>query len=380
MKKLNELIAKRASAIQEMDTLNAQENLTDEQRSKWDSLLKEVETMNEEVSRLERQRELNEKYLSVNIITNSTKDGDERSLIRAWDEYATSGIISADFRGKNNGFQLPEDIFKRATTISTTDANGNLKNPSAAFDVLPAPGELFLRSLGVNILTNLAPGTLPLTGQQATKAVQPAESGDSSANTYKHASILLTPARIDHFDSYSREFLAQTNLFPMLINELYAGVWAGVAQRWMTKLVAGIVDASVASPAGSLTFANVLTLEKAVLDRGMYGAASYLTTPAGRNYLQSLNASAAGIKFVWGEENKINGSPAFAANIVPAKHVLFGEFGKSYVGLWGAPEIVIDPYSLKKKGQIEVYMVQMADAGTPNSRFFSYFADASMGV
>jgi len=379
MKKLTDLIAKRAASIQEMDKLNAVETLTEEQRSQWETLNQSVEALNVEIDRLERQKELNEKYLSVNIIANPTKDGDDKSLLRAWTEYATNGIISPDFRGKSNGFALPEDIFKRATTVSTTDANGNLKSPTAAFDVLPAPGEMFLRNLGVTILSGLAPGTLPLTGQQATKAVFPAELGDSSANTYKHASILLTPARVDHFDSYSREFLAQSNLFPLLVNELYAGVWAGVAQKWMTKIVAGIVDASVASPAGSLTFANVLGLEKAVLDRGMYGQVSYLTTPTGRSYLQSLNASAAGIKFVW-EDNLINGTPAFAANIVPAKHVLFGEFAKSYVGLWNSPEIIIDPYTMKKQGAVEVYMVQMADAGTPNSRFFSYYADASIGL
>jgi hypothetical protein len=74
-----------------------------------------------------------------------------------------------------------------------------------------------------------------------------------------------------------------------------------------------------------------------------------------------------------GDDGKVNGYNSYVTNQLPKNltrgaksdcHAgIFGNFDSLLVGLWGATELIVDPYRLKKQGMIELTSYLMADIG-----------------
>lgn len=91
----------------------------------------------------------------------------------------------------------------------------------------------------------------------------------------------------------------------------------------------------------------------------------YLSNPKVRAKLKTTQLfSGTNGDAVW-SDNELNGYPAVVSNIVPsnltkgtssgiASAIIMGNFSDLYVGLWGGMDFVVDPYSAKRKGQIEI--------------------------
>ena len=56
--------------------------------------------------------------------------------------------------------------------------------------------------------------------------------------------------------------------------------------------------------------------------------------------------------------------------------VLFGVWPELLVGEWGALEILVDPYRLKKQGMIEITGIYMADVQVKHAASFAAIVDA----
>ena len=87
--------------------------------------------------------------------------------------------------------------------------------------------------------------------------------------------------------------------------------------------------------------------------------------------MKTLVDSSAGSDMIWTgtfEDGRLGGYRAIASNQVSStlgggtEHgVVFGNWSDLLVGLWGALEIIVDPYAKQKRGIIEVTSFQMAD-------------------
>ena len=55
--------------------------------------------------------------------------------------------------------------------------------------------------------------------------------------------------------------------------------------------------------------------------------------------------------------------------------LIFGNWAELVIGLWGL-EIVADPYGLKKRGDVEVACILLADVGVRHSASFAAIKDA----
>ena len=51
--------------------------------------------------------------------------------------------------------------------------------------------------------------------------------------------------------------------------------------------------------------------------------------------------------------------------------LVFGNFSDLLIGTWGALELVVDPYALKKQGLIEVTSYQLADVAVRHAESFT---------
>ena len=82
------------------------------------------------------------------------------------------------------------------------------------------------------------------------------------------------------------------------------------------------------------------------------------------------------------ENGTINGYPPFVTNQLPktltrgAKSdchaAVFGNWDQLLIGTWGALELIVDPYRLKKQGMVEITSYLMADIAVRYPVAFSF--------
>lgn len=137
------------------------------------------------------------------------------------------------------------------------------------------------------------------------------------------------------------------------------------------------------------TYSSTVDLEAAIEDtNGDVGPLTLITTPKIKKVLK-LTQEFSGTNGVpvWGRDNLVNGYPALATKQVPGNltkgtssgvcHALIlGAFQELMIGMWGALDLLVDPYSLKKKGIIEVTTFELADVAIRYAKAFGVTKDA----
>lgn len=137
------------------------------------------------------------------------------------------------------------------------------------------------------------------------------------------------------------------------------------------------------------TYSNVVDLEAAIEDtNGDIGNQTLITTPKIKKLLKlTQEFSGTNGQPVWGRDNQVNGYPALSTKQVPGNltkgtasgvcHALIqGAFSELLIGMWGALDLLVDPYSLKKKGIIEVTTFELADTAIRYPKAFAVIKDA----
>jgi len=144
---------------------------------------------------------------------------------------------------------------------------------------------------------------------------------------------------------------------------------------------------SVPSGVGTVTFstaatwAKILEFETAVATANAdSGSLGYMTTPAVRGKLKGIQKASA-LPFIWEKGSapgmgEVNGYPAGATNQVPLNKVIFGNWVDMVVAEWAGIDVVVDPYSLAKKSQIQLIVTQWADIGVRHPGSFAVSTDA----
>jgi len=137
-------------------------------------------------------------------------------------------------------------------------------------------------------------------------------------------------------------------------------------------------DVNVIAIGGALAFGEMIDMETEVAkDNAIGGRLGWMMTPglAGR-LMQTLVASAAGSDMIWTgpfENGQAANYPAVSttqlsstmlgsADTGGTEHgIIFGNWSEVLFGLFNTMELVVDPFSQKKKAVIEVTSFQMAD-------------------
>lgn len=137
---------------------------------------------------------------------------------------------------------------------------------------------------------------------------------------------------------------------------------------------------------GAITYAKVVDMETEVAAADAdIGAMAYLTTPQIRGVAKQTEMFAdTNGQPIWTgsvQDGEMNGYRAAASTQVsatlgatptPDEHgLLFGVWSELLIGEWGMLELVVDPYSKKKQGLIEVSSFQMADIQVRHGEAFS---------
>jgi HK97 family phage major capsid protein len=232
---------------------------------------------------------------------------------------------------------------------------------------------------------------------------------DITDNDSTFAALSMSPKTYMASTSYSRQFLAQSTVDAenfvrndlatahALAIDLAALNGTGTLNQPLGVLkTTGIGSVAIGTNGGVPTAGFVTDLETAIATANADAEGmAYLTTPAMRGKLKKIgrldnvNASLPLWESNPGGVGSMNGYPAFCSSQVPnnltkgtsigtCHAIILGYWPSLMIGEWGVLEIIVDIYTKKKVGMIEVCSFQLVDVGIRQPACFAAIQDATL--
>lgn len=287
-------------------------------------------------------------------------------------EAKTNGIVL-------NGLGIPYIILasKRAATGQNVGASADggilvQNEPMIYMEALRA--KLVLASMGVTYLSGLV-GNLPIVKGSSISASWTGETDEVSTTKKGFTKAEMSPKRLAITTAYSRQLLEQSSqdvdaliMADMVLahaNALeLAAIQGGGANEPVGILgTSGIGSVVIGTNGGPITWPKLVELETNVAGKNAdLGALGYLTNSKVMGALKTVERSANTARYLY-ENGQANGYKVGVTNNVPSNitkgtgtslsAMIFGNFSDLLIGQWGGLDVVVDPYTLKKKGEIE---------------------------
>jgi len=289
-----------------------------------------------------------------------------------------------------NGFFVPPDVQKRALNVTTASQGGYLVSTDTLGESMIGfrhnrisvvrLGATLLDDLSGNVLIPKVAGAVAQNWLTETATV-PADS------TLTLESLRLTPHRLVVDVAFSRELFFQSSL--SIENFLRRTIMAAVAAEEDRVSIGG--SGVSGEPIGiinttgvnSLTFGGAAVWQDAVdfeklvaNDNAELGSMGYLSSPNAREKWKVKEKVSNTAQFLW-VGNEVNGLRAEATKNVPSDRMIFGNWEDLVLGHWAGMDIVVDPYSLKRTGQIEITVFVLLDVGLKHAVSFAISTDSA---
>jgi HK97 family phage major capsid protein len=294
--------------------------------------------------------------------------------------------IPANYK-RNGGIFVPTQV---RAAVSEALYNTSGKGASTVFtqagefiDLLRA-ASVAVR-LGARVLNGLTgPVSFPSQTGGATAYWMAENSGTNvTASNAALGAVSLSPKTLQGTTAFSRQLMAQSSLdvetfIRQDLATAHALAWdlAVLHGTGSDNQPTGIYAASnvnAKAMGGVPTFGKLIDMVTEVLkDNALAGSLAWATTPGMAGKLaQTVVAASTDTRMVWDgklDAGTLCGYGAFASNQVSstlaggAEHgIIFGNWSDCLIGNFGALELVVDPYALKKQGMIEVTSFQLCD-------------------
>jgi HK97 family phage major capsid protein len=302
-------------------------------------------------------------------------DGVEAEVHKMGEERAIADGIEL----QGNGIVVLDEILQKrgqTVTLQTTnpgDQGGVLveKKLQGVLEVLQA--NTFLDPVGARFMTGLT-GNLTFPVQETVPIIQELTEIEAMTDSeILFSSFDMVPTRRGVTVPISRQLLKQAAID--MQNFTINAMGEAFSQKMNVEAIVNILSI-ITSGNGNLialgtnglapTYANIVALESLVDGYNhKRGTPKYLTNTKVKGTLK-LTQKFAGTNGdpVWRDDNYLNGYKVVDSNIVPsnivkgssnnASAIVFANFSDFMVGMWGGTEYIIDPYSAKRKAQIEV--------------------------
>lgn len=402
---INNLKIKRTEQIKRMQAINAQlsgEGLTEEYRSQiqaeWDTLNGEVEDLDSQIKRAERQDSLNQSLLDEpsNEPTNPTEP-----VVRSTKQPITKRKVSqfniaealravADkeltplMQRMNESVGISSDgilispQFTRAGegTLTTTTGETIVEETihSDLDIIVPEP---IYKKLGCRVLPGLV-GNVGLPVQDHNEAKWADEGATLEKPENRPAKPVLKPVRVGITDSVSKEFLASSNpaLYSAMISDMVAGIDTAMTRRVFKRIKenSSIADLNPDGSTATAISAEVITAMEAaiepdgkfVMHRSIFGSGKSTPTNEGATKMLIEGKNTGGTTY--------DGYKAYGSNLAGGDKedstLYYGDFRTVTIGLWGGIEILVNPYSKMADGEVLITVNRIADIQIRNAKAF----------
>ena len=306
------------------------------------------------------------------------------------------------------GFLVPtmlnaKEAEVRATLQATVDAAGGY---AVAEDMLGLIGTLrnsmVTAQAGMRILSGLQ-GTIAIPRRSADSvAYWRSEGGVATQSDPTYEQVTLAPNRLTSFTRFSRQFLRQSSfsvevevrdvLNYAMRNELEQTAFDGSGSSNQPEGIfnnSSVNNADHGSNGTLINWANIVNMEGMVAaDNALAGRLSYITNSTMGAYMKTLVKTTNQGGFLWenftplaGGAGMVNGYEARISNVLSnaltkgtgtgLSPIIFGDWTALLLGVWGAQEFIVDPYTRAAYDEINVTTVGYFDYALRHPEAFS---------
>lgn len=245
-------------------------------------------------------------------------------------------------------------------------------------------GAMLGEKLGVKYLNGLQGQVSIVTG--GADAAWVAEEGAATAAKPAYAKATLSPKRLQVLQGVTYDLLHQStkdvdrlimdDMVKAHAAKLDAAIFAGSGSSGEPT---GVLNASGintiytndSSHAAAVTYAKLVQMETEVgEDNGLLDETlAYVVNAKIQGKLKTI-PQIAGYPYYLMNDGKVNGYPCFMTNAIPTvtfsgtancSSALFGPWSQVLVGGWGGLQFIVDPYTAKNKGVLEITAIAYHD-------------------
>ncbi len=282
------------------------------------------------------------------------------------------------------GCYLPNEILNRDLTAASATAAGDLiaTDYRAGSLIGVLRNRLALQAAGVTVWTDLmGPVAIP----RETNDVTAYWVGEKTAATESSPTVdqvNMTPKVLRAYTEFSKYLLEQTSVdienwvirklgIAMQLKLDKAGLY-GLGNTYQPegiKYVTGIntEDFGAAQP----TYAELVSMESKInADNADLGVFTYITNSTIYGGFKTTEKFSTTGQTVLEPGGTVNNHRVIVSNQVESGDVFLGVWSQSYLALWGAVDIQVNPYSLDTTGQLRVTAGQMVDYAVAHPESF----------
>ena len=302
------------------------------------------------------------------------------------------------------GMFVPPEVFHRDFNVGTASEAGNLKPTEFRGDMFvdALRNNLVMGQLGVRVLAGLtADVDLPRKSGVSTIGTT-SEVGSASETNPTTAKVTLQPKRATAYVEVSKQAIIQSAmaLEGMIRDDLVMGAAVHIENQCINgtatapqmtgiRYTTGIGTATAGANGGTVSWANIVALETAVANSNAEPdrLAGYLINTKTRGAAKQVQKGT-NLPFIWdGGPQPLNGYRAAVSNNVPSNltkgtsttvcsaGIFASDWSMGVIGLFGAPDVTVDPYTKADTGQVKITLNQFADFGIRQPAAFAKIED-----
>lgn len=221
---------------------------------------------------------------------------------------------------------------------------------------------------------------------EAVEATVAGEAVAISDSDIEIGAVKPTPTRVAVTVPVTRTALAMTDerLYEIVTSSLQKAIQRTL-NNWMfsrSAIASGVNGlfvnpTSVKTFASAPTYADVCQLVGAVDGTGIVpsATAAFVMSNAMRATLKATPRTSGGDRFVI-ENDMIDGVPVFVTEYAPANTIYYGYFSYALVGQFGDSTLIVDPYTLAKKNQVQFTLNSFWDIKAARAQAFGVLEKA----
>lgn len=213
-----------------------------------------------------------------------------------------------------------------------------------------------------------------------------AEGASQALSDQTFGSLPLSPKTVSARTKMSRQVIQQSNpdvealVMEDLINVIALTIdLGGIAGTGLSNQPTGIINTSGIGGVDGATmdWDAVVELETDVAAANAdVGTMHYLSNATVRGLLKTRKIDAGSGLFLL-QNGEMNGYPHAMSNQVPAATMIFGAFSQVIMALWGALDVLVNPYKESETGAIFIDTFQSVDVGIRHAASFSVMTSIS---
>lgn len=404
--------------------------LTAEERTKYDALDKQMDEMEADIKRMEKDERRAAEYAGVMMGTRSkereTKELAGYNLFRAINlklagesldgleaEMHQEAIKEArnlnqtihglgvpsmviDILGKRMGER--RNMSATGQTSAAGDQGGMLVSTEKEGLIMALRPMLHLAQMGVKTFGNVI-GNLDLVKGTSVTTAWEGENDENAESNPTTSKISVSPKRLGAKSFISKQLLYQTSQSVQddVINDIFAAIAQAVESAALhgggniTGLAgtSGIGSVVGGTTGAAPTFAHITELESKVdLGNALTQSLYYLTNPKVKNKLKNTKMDTGSGLMVWpANDSNLNGYPAMVSNLVSStltkdtsvgvcSAIFFGNWSNMSLYNWGGLDLVIDGVTRADYNEVKIVVNSFWDMAVKHPAAFAAMLDA----